>query len=160
MKRFNELIQKRWFANTLAGCITVAFFIILSNINDVWNGITQFMNYFSTIIGGCVLAYLMNPLAKLYQRLLFRKIKKESLGWSLSIVFAVVTVLMFLIFIMSILIPQLIDSVATFINNLDSYAATLQGLIHDFMPEDHESPSLQNIVLSSDNIINTVVDYI
>ncbi|MBR6983841.1 MAG: AI-2E family transporter, partial [Ruminococcus sp.] len=44
--------------------------------------------------------------------------------------------------------------------NLDSYAATLQGLIHDFMPEDHESPSLQNIVLSSDNIINTVVDYI
>lgn len=160
MKRFNELIQKRWFANALAGCITVAFFIVLSNINDVWNGITQFLNYFSTIIGGCVLAYLMNPLAKLYQRTIFKPIKKESPGWTLSIIFAVVTVLLFLVLIMSILIPQLIDSVMMFINNLDSYASTLQGLIHDFMPADQQSPSFQNIVLSSDNIINTIVDYI
>lgn len=160
MKFFKDLIQKRWFSNAVAGCITVTFFIVLSNINDVWSAITQFIGYFSTIIWGCILAYLMNPLAKMYQRTIFKKIRAESPQWTLSIVLSVVTVLLFLILIMSILIPQLFTSIVTFINNIDSYASTLQGFIHSIQPSDHESQSFHNIVLSSDNIINTAVDYI
>ncbi|HBB72051.1 MAG TPA: AI-2E family transporter [Ruminococcus sp.] len=160
MKNFKDLIGKRWFANAVAGCITVAFYIILSNINDVWSGITQFISYFSTAIGGCVLAYLMNPLAKLYQRTVFSRIRNESARWTASIVVSVTTVVLFLVVIMSILIPQLFDSIVTFISNLDSYAATLQDFIHKLGPKDDESTSFQNFVISSDNIINTVVDYI
>jgi predicted PurR-regulated permease PerM len=160
MKKFKDLIGKQWFANAVAGCITVAFFIILSNINDVWNAITQFISYFSTAIAGAVLAYLMNPLAKLYERTIFSKIKRDSAKWTLSIVLAVTTVILFLIVIMSILIPQLFDSIITFIRNLDSYADTLQDFIHKLAPKDDESGNFQSFVISSENIINTVVDYI
>ena len=160
MKKFKDLIGKQWFANAVAGCITVAFFIILSNINDVWNAITQFISYFSTAITGCVIAYLMNPLAKLYQRTVFSKVKRGQVQWTLSIVLAVVTVLLFLVVLMSILIPQLFDSVVTFIRNLDSYSQTLQDFIHKLAPKDDESGNFQSFVISSDNIINTVVDYI
>lgn len=160
MKFFKDLIQKRWFSNAVAGCITVTFFIILSNINDVWSAITQFIGYFSTVIWGCILAYLMNPLAKLYQRSVFKKIRSESPKWTLSIVLAVITVILFLILIMSILIPQLFESIVNFISNIDSYASTLQGFIHSIKPGGDESEGFHNIVLSSDNIINTAVDYI
>ncbi|MBP8594713.1 MAG: AI-2E family transporter [Ruminococcus sp.] len=160
MKHIKELIHKRWFATALGGCITVAFYLIVSNIVDIWQGFTQILGYFSTVIGGCALAYMMNPLAKLYQRSIFRKIRKETLKWTLSIILAVTTVILFLVLIMSILIPQLIDSVSMFISNLDSYAKSLQSLIRGYLPEDHESPSFQNFVLSSENIINTIVDYI
>ena len=160
MKHIKELIHKRWFATALGGCITVAFYLIVSNIVDIWQGFTQILGYFSTVIGGCALAYMMNPLAKLYQRSIFRRIRKETLKWTLSIILAVTTVILFLVLIMSILIPQLIDSVSMFISNLDSYAKSLQSLIRGYLPEDHESPSFQNFVLSSENIINTIVDYI
>lgn len=160
MKHIKELIHKRWFATALGGCITVAFYLLVSNIVDIWQGFTQILGYFSTVIGGCALAYMMNPLAKLYQRSIFRRIRKENLKWTLSIILAVTTVILFLVLIMSILIPQLIDSVSMFISNLDSYAKSLQSLIRGYLPEDHESPSFQNFVLSSENIINTIVDYI
>ena len=160
MKKFKDLIGKQWFSNAVAGCITVAFFIILSNINDVWKAITQFVSYFSTAIAGCVLAYLMNPLAKLYQRTVFSKVKRSHAQWTLSIVLAVTSVLLFLVVLMSILIPQLFDSVITFIRNLDSYADTLQEFIHKLAPKDDESGNFQSFVISSENIINTVVDYI
>lgn len=160
MKFFKDLIQKRWFSNAVAGCITVTFFIVLSNLNDVMAAIGQFIGYFSTVIMGCMLAYLMNPMAKLYQRTVFKKIRAESPKWTLSIVLAVITVVLFLILIMSILIPQLFESVLNFINNIDSYASTLQEFIHSIKPADEESQGFHNIVLSSDNIINTAVDYI
>ena len=86
MKNIKDLIKKRWFANALAGCITVAFYLILSNINLVWETITGFIGYFSTVIGGIVIAYLMNPLAEVYQRKVFKKVNSESARWTLSIV--------------------------------------------------------------------------
>ena len=159
MKKIQELIHKRWFATAVAGCITVAFYLILSNLSNIWDSFTQVLSYFSTVVAGCVLAYMMNPLAKLYERTLFRRIKKESVKWTASIVLAVSTVVLFLVFIMSILIPQLIDSVSMFIGNLDSYAKSLRSFIRQLLPEKQKA-SFQNLVLSSDNIINTVVDYI
>ena len=68
MKNIKDLIKKRWSTNALAGCITVSFYLILSNINLVRETITQFIGYFSTVIGGVVIAYLMNPLAEFYNR--------------------------------------------------------------------------------------------
>ena len=87
MKHFKDLIHQRWFANALAGCITVTLYLLLSNLDTVWGGISQFIGYFSTVIGGAALAYLINPLAKLYDNKIFsklKKLKKNSTKWSLS----------------------------------------------------------------------------
>ena len=160
MKKIKELLHKRWFSSAFAGCIIVAFYLILSNIGAVLDSISQFIGYFSTVIGGGVLAYMMNPLAMLYQKLFFRKVRKESVQWTSSVVLAIVTVIAFLVLIMSKLIPQLFESIVNFIANLDSYASTLQGLIHSYIPADSDSSGLQHFFVSSEGIINTAVDYI
>jgi predicted PurR-regulated permease PerM len=160
MKKLKQLLRKRWFSSAFAGCIIVAFYLILSNMGAVLDSISQFIGYFSTVIGGGVLAYMMNPLAMLYQRLFFRKIRKESIQWASSVALAIITVIAFLVLIMSKLIPQLFESIINFIGNLDNYASTLQGLLHSYIPADSESTGLQHFVLSSEGIINTIVDYI
>ena len=166
MKHFKDLIHQRWFANALAGCITVAVYLLLSNLDTVWGGISQFIGYFSTVIGGAAIAYLMNPLAKLYDRKIFQKIKKlknETAKWSLSVGLAVTTVLLFLILILVILIPQLLESITNFVSNLGSYASSLLKFLNDFGLSFSESPNasgVQNLLASSENIINTIVDYI
>ena len=166
MKHFKDLIHQRWFANTLAGCITVAVYLLLSHLNIVLGGISQFIGYFSIVIVGAVFAYLMNPLAKLYENKLFSKIKqikKDSTKWSLSVGLAVTTVLLFLILILVILIPQLLASITNFVSNLGSYASSLLKQLNEFGLSFSDSPnatSIQNLLSSSENIINTIVDYI
>ena len=108
----------------------------------------------------------MNPLAKLYENKLFSKIKqikKDSTKWSLSVGLAVTTVLLFLILILVILIPQLLASITNFVSNLGSYASSLLKQLNEFGLSFSDSPnatSIQNLLSSSENIINTIVDYI
>ena len=166
MKHFKDLIHQRWFANTLAGCITVAVYLLLSHLDIVVGGIAQFIGYFSTVITGAVIAYLMNPLAKLYDKKIFRKItkiKKDSTRWSLSVGLAVTTVLLFLVLILVILIPQLLASITNFVSNLGSYASSLLKQLNEFglsFSESGNASGIQNLLASSEDIINTIVDYI
>ncbi len=166
MKHFKDLMSKRWFANAVAGCITVTLFFILSNLDTVLGGIGTFIGYFSTVIGGAAIAYLMNPLAKLYEKKIFSRIKffkKDTTKWSFSVGLAVTTVLLFLMMIIITLIPQLLESITNFVSNLGSYASSLLKLLNDFGLSFSESPNasgVQNLLNSSEDIINTIVDYI
>lgn len=166
MKHFKDLMSKRWFANAVAGCITVALYFLLSNLDSVLGGVITFIGYFSTIIGGAAIAYLMNPLAKFYERKIFSRIKffkKETTQWSFSVGLAVATVVISLMLILVTLIPQLLESITNFVSNLSSYASSLLKLLNDFglsVSESQNASGLQNLLASSENIINTIVDYI
>ncbi len=163
MKNLKDLMSKRWFANAMAGCITVAFFLVISNIGTVINGVTGFLSNFSTILEGVILAYLMNPLARYYEKTVFNKRKSESLRWGLSVALAVVTVVLSVILILVILIPQLLASITNFVSNLSFYASSLVKMLDEFglsLSESSNTESLQNILDSSEGIINRVVDYI
>ena len=163
MKKFQNLMQKRWFSNAVAGCITVAVYLLLSNIGTVWSGITQFIGYFSTVIGGAAIAYLMNPLAKLYDRKVFRRLKKDSLRWSLSVALAVTTVVLFLILILVILIPQLLESITNFVTNLGPYATSLLRKLNDFglsFSDSNKAKLMKELLESSEDVLNKLVEYI
>lgn len=166
MKKFKELMNKQWFSNALAGCITVMFFLLMSNIDTVFSGITQFLGYFSTIVLGCVLAYLMNPLAKWYKKNIFSKLKKvklESAKWTFSVALAVATVVISLTVILLLLIPQLIESITSFVGNIGSYGASLVKFINETVVPDSEkidAAGVKNFLASSEDIINKIVDYI
>lgn len=160
MEKFKDLITKRWFANTMAGCITVVCFLPLSNIGAIWNEISHIIGYFSTAIGGCVMAYMMNPLAKLYQRSIFRKIPSHSVQWVLSISLAVMTVICFVVLSLLTLIPQLIESITNFVNNIGVYAASVQKLLEDIDPDVSQKVNVRRFVDSSEKILNEVTSYI
>ena len=166
MKKFKELMEKQWFSNALAGCITVLFFLLMSNIDTVFGGISQFLGYFSTIVGGFVLAYLMNPLAKWYDKVIFSKLKKEKLvnaRWTFSVALAVATVVISLTLILLLLIPQLLESITSFVGNIGSYGKSLVKFINEKVVLDDkkgEAIGVKNFLSSSEDIINKIVDYI
>ena len=163
MNRFKDLMQKRWFSNAVAGCITVAVFLLLSNLGSVWSSITNFIGYFSSVIGGVAMAYLMNPLAKLYDRKVFRHLKKASARWSLSVGLAVATVLLFVLLMLAILIPQLLESITNFVTNLGPYTSSLLRKLNDFglsISDPNKAKLMKELLASSEDILNKLVDYI
>lgn len=161
MNRFYGLLEKRWFANTAAGCVTVLVYLLLSHFGTVWKGLGTFVGFFSPLIGGCVIAYIANPVARLFERTVFRGVKKPGTQWMLSILLTVVAMLLVLSLLLMTLIPQLVESVTTFVGNLRGYAASVQAWIEGIgLNHAGTALDLQNLVESWEQILETVVSYI
>ncbi len=75
---------------------------------------------------GCLIAYLLNPLAKLYERKLFQGMKRgERIASILLALFSFVAVIVILI---AILLPQLISNIISFLNRLPEYQESIHSL--------------------------------
>lgn len=124
----NDFKGRKWSGYIFVAFAAITFYVIISNLGDVWKTITAFLGNFKPLILGCVLAYLINPLAKLYAEKIFVRMPGEKARWTISVLLAVVTVIMLLGFLLGTLIPQLIDSVKTFAGNFDDYIKALESL--------------------------------
>ena len=132
-----KLPDKKWFPYTLAACIAVVLYVTLTHLPSVLKVVATFIGFFSTPLLGCVLAYLMNPLAMFFNRTVFKAVKSESVRWMASITLTVLTLVLFIALLLSTLIPQLVESVTMLAGNLDGYIATLIQFAHRWGIAEH-----------------------
>ncbi len=78
---------------------------------------------------GCIIAYLVNPLAKFYERKLFRNLKRGQ--WGISVFFAFVTFVAVIAVLLLILVPQLVNSIMSFIDKLPEYQTQIHSLFQN-----------------------------
>lgn len=157
---FNKRIKsKSWYPYTIALCTAVLLFVLLTHFADIRAGISTFFGYFMPVIWGCAIAYLINPLANFYNRTIFRGIAGERIRNIISNTLAFITVLMFLIFVMVLLIPQLISSIMMFVNNIDKYIISLEHFL-DYIGLSSESLGLQHWIESPDALLHKLSTYI
>lgn len=149
----NKMKEKVWYPYTVAICSGVTLFVILNHLTEVLGYIRTFADYFAPVIMGCIIAYIMNPLAEIFERSLFRGIKNERLCRSVSAIFtlAVLFVLVVLLFIM--LIPQLFESMRTLTANLDTYIASVEGLLKQLNLD--QVGFVQDMLNSSNQLLET-----
>jgi len=123
-----EEIKNKALVNfiVISGAICIYFLII--NLKNIFGAFGNFINMMSPFIYGFVIAYLlkspMKHIEKLYIRLLGKTRgnkdnKKLIRGLSLSTTMILAFVL--LVGFISIIVPQLVDSISIFINNMPSY---------------------------------------
>ena len=124
--------KQPWYTYAVAACIAVAFYFLLSHIGSFRKFLIALWQFISPVIAGAVIAYLMNPLVKFFNRTVFRKIKVQKLGYLLSIGLAVVTVLIVVGVLLGTLVPQLISSVGTLIGNMNGYIDSLEDFLRRF----------------------------
>ena len=132
--------------------------MLLTHFGAVTQGIATFIGYFKVVLMGCVLAYIMNPLAKMLYYKVFKWVKKEGLRWTVSIAITVIIVILVIGFLLGTLIPQLMDSLMMLVNNFDMYLASLQGLLESWGLGD--SFDLDKLMSSSGEIAQRVQAYI
>ncbi len=151
--------KKPWYNNAVALCLAVILYVLLTNWADVREGINTFLRYFSPVILGIIIAYIVSPLSTLYGQSLFRWIKKEKVKSFLSNTLAILTVVLFLVFLLLMLIPQLIESVGTFAGNLDGYVASLRQMLEK-LGLSATMLDFEKFVNSSEAIIETVTEFV
>lgn len=122
-----KLQSKSWYPYAVALCIGIILYVVLMQLPSITSGLDFLGKYFNTAIIGCIVAYLMNPLAKFYERKLFKNMKKGR--WAASIFLALFSFLAVIIILMIILIPQLISNITSFLNQLPNYQKDIHSLL-------------------------------
>jgi len=153
-----SLKDKPWYSLAVAICIGVVLYVVLIRITSILDGIGTFIGYFSAVILGAVIAYIVNPLAMLYRSKVFGKIKNEGLRAGLANAVAFLSVIVFLTFVIVLVVPQLVDGISTFASNFNGYVKSLQNTLES-IGVTSSMIDLRSFVKSSNDIIDTIADY-
>ncbi|SCY19939.1 AI-2E family transporter [Butyrivibrio sp. INlla14] len=162
MKLGGKWTKKRWVSYTIATCSAVVLYMILSHIGGLFSGIGSLYAFIKPVVSGIIVAYIFNPLANVFNDKVFRKMKKEKAKWGLSVACALIVIILAIVLLFVALIPQLIDSVTTFTDNVDGYVATLQGVLREVEKEDPSGllgVEITQIASFGDNILDKIGDY-
>ncbi len=106
--------SKRRNTYLVALLISIILFYILTHLPELTRVQQSVGAYFNTVTIGCIIAYLMNPLAKFYWRNPFKNLKRGR--WALSVFFAFVTFIAVIVVLLLILIPQLVNTISRYNN--------------------------------------------
>lgn len=129
MKFNKKIFKQKWVSYTIATCSAVVLYLVLSNQGFLLSALSAIFKIIKPVISGIIVAYIFNPLANLFDRKVFNKLKNEKTRWKLSVAFALIVLALGVTLLCFALIPQLADSVSTLIGNMGMYVATLQDLL-------------------------------
>ena len=157
MKFNKDLLEKKWFAYTLAVCSAVVLFFILSNLGDIFRGLKMVYRILSPLVTGLVIAYIIDPFVTFLQNTIFANIKNEHTKKKLSVMTALVGIAIIIILLMVALIPQIIVSIKTLFGNMDGYIRSLQGFLQTASIEaTKKNIDISGITRFGDDILNFV----
>ncbi len=155
----NNFKNKPWYSYTIAICAGVLLFVVLTHISDIMGGARTFIGYFTPVLLGCIIAYLINPLAKFYEVKIFKGIKNEKIRLIVADTLAILTVLLVIVYAMIMLVPELISSVKTFVGNIDLYIDSLDTFLKSVGLSSAEL-GLQGWTGSSEKVLYIVSEYL
>lgn len=114
-------------------CLSVGFVFFFVHIDTVSAFLKKFIDICLPLIYGAFIAYILNPLVKLFEEKVFRT-KKENGGLSctarraLSVTLAFLSLFLFLALFISMIIPQLVISIQDIALKFPEYLDSLQDL--------------------------------
>ena len=150
---FKKIRSKNWYPYAVALCIAVVLYVILMHLPAIAGGLKTFGSFFNTVVIGCIVAYLMNPLAMLYERKAFRNLKKGS--WAVSVILAFATFVAAIVVLAVAVIPQFVSSITAFVANAPEY----QEYIHSLL-EKLGATSLIYVPESSDEVADQAINFL
>ena len=127
--KFKEWFKSKLGPYTIAACTAVLFYVILNHLGDIFGTIGSFFKLLSPVLMGIVIAYVIDPLARLFQQTIFSKIKKETPKRTLSVLISIILVIAGIVLLLVALVPQLVSSIVTIANNFNVYVNSLERMI-------------------------------
>ncbi|MGN0434405.1 MAG: AI-2E family transporter [Bilifractor sp.] len=129
MKFNKNILKNRWASNALAISIGVFVYLFFSHLDVVGRGIAAFFGFINPVIIALIIAYVMDPLTKVFEHYVFRRMHRETARRNLAVVCTILIILAGFVFLMVALIPQIVNSIITFFNNVNVYADEIRTLL-------------------------------
>ncbi len=120
-----ETTQKRKFLIGLViYAVILLLFVAITSIAGINQWFAGVLRLFRPVLIGLVLAYLLNTFFRFYERKLLYKVKPHGLRRGLSLTLTYLTLFLIITVLLLLIVPQLVETVADFVNNADAFAQT------------------------------------
>ncbi len=128
----------------LIGCVLVTFYVLVRNFPSVAAVLKTIVGIISPFLWGIAVAYLLNLLMEPIENKLFAGIKSRRLRRSFSLTLTVIIALALLSGFFYAMMPQLVDSVTTLVENFSQYADSSEQAIVEWVEKFGLSGSIIN----------------
>ena len=153
VSRMNENEQKNPDKRPVTWVIVyaVVFFLIvaLSNLSAINSFLARVLDILSPVLLGLCIAYLINPLFRVFERRAFYRVRPASLRRTLALLLTYAVVVALIAGLLLLIIPQLIGSIKAFAGSfnsrMDSLVEQLNTLIdwlNARLPGHNDSPAI------------------
>lgn len=129
LKRAKQNMNVVWLICAIL-FISLYAMVNISSITGIFSGV---LSVLTPIILGAAIAYLLNPILKIFEKCVFKKLKNKRTIRVLSLLMTYVVAILALVAFAFLLIPQLINSIKTLVANFDYYMATTADRINRFL---------------------------
>ncbi len=126
MRRRFHIFNRRMLSNLMIVLIGILFFLFLSNLNDVGRVIGDVISIISPFLWGIFIAYLLNTPTQFFMRKVYKKFHFKR-AFSITTVYLIALILIGVI--VALIVPQVINSAVTLVNNLPIYMNNLDTMI-------------------------------
>lgn len=157
----------------IACCVIFVSLFAIVNISAISSFFGTIVSVISPILIGAGIAYMLNPLLKLFEFKVFKTIKKKSVCRGLSLAMTFLSTILAIVLFIYLLIPSLIESITTLVGKMDEYLATatqwINRLINRFSKHEefrqyiHEETLIQGITdafSASGSLFETILGYV
>ncbi|MBQ8780573.1 MAG: AI-2E family transporter [Oscillospiraceae bacterium] len=145
---------------TFAVCLSLVVFVQKFGIFAGY--LKEIARVLAPITWGIVIAYIVNPIMMWTERTIRKPIEKKKehprLVRSISVSVSMILLVLILAALISMLLPQVIDSIMSIINNFSTYMANLEQSIYSFVDD---YPGVAEYVTTQfDTIQPKIIDFV
>ena len=141
----------------MVGILVLFLILHLERIN-LWLG--YWMYVLRAPLIGLVIAYLCNPIFRMFERKCFVKINAYSFRRLLSLICTYLVLLLILVTLVLLIVPQLVASILDFLGSYESYLQTAVSGINDFLTFANNSFSLNVPLLQHSAIQSSITEFL
>lgn len=134
---------------------SILFFMLLQHLPGIRKAISQLLSTLSPIIWGCVIAYLLQPVLKFFQKTIFDPVsiklcKKKpenapKVSRAAASAFALILLVIVVVALLWMLLPQVYESLETLVVNIPGYATTIVDWVERTLSS---TPELEDMTVS------------
>lgn len=141
------------------------FSSLLDNMPVFMGYLGNFMGILTPVIYGFVLAFILNPMVKFFERISAKTLDKKKphprINRGLAIVAAFLVLLIVVVGVVALLVPQLVTSLSDLAINIPDYYDTAEKWVLKLLDDFHISEDQMNMVQEYwDQIVNDMVNWL
>ena len=124
---------------SISGILVVAFYTLINNVEPLYDMFRAIFVALSPFIYGLAIAFLLNPLRKIIEYSWLEKTSLKQRTKKIIASFGALFIGIIMLFVFfSILIPQMISSIQTFLSSFEGYVDTVRNFFdsNNFLSED------------------------
>lgn len=170
---FNTENKKKIITVALVAFVLFVVLFALVNINAISGLFTAIFKVLTPIILGAAFAYMLNPILKMYEFKVFKKMKSKSANRGLSLTLTYITGFLIVVAFFYLLVPSLVRSLMDLFSKMDVYlentASFLNGIVtkfssserfNEYFDADRLKDMLIRLLTAGGGLFETIADHL